>query len=336
MKAGYRTRKRQEKRKKKIKKTQLYTIVAVILALAVIVFILKGYHRYLIPSSFKEKKKATKEKLPPAKATFLMVGVKEETKGEKADSLAMIYLDTKKMTINGIAIPEDTFVPIPGPGFDKIGAALKSGSISNMKLALENMTGLKIDFWIEDDYRDLNIDDQKASLEKVEIIDIFKEPKDSSLNYSEMQFYLQKLKKIKPSNINMAPLPVRPIVVGDDTFYEPKKDEMNKLIEVLWGVKSSKKKEPVRVVVLNGSGVPGAGGDVAELLINNGYKVVDIKNASTFDYKKTQIISYIDDKKQAENIKSLLKTGIIIRKDVPQDLTELTIVVGKDYKIQKK
>ncbi len=101
MKAGYRTRKRQEVKRKKYKKYGFYVFIAFVAIILIAFFIYQGYYKYLIPSVFEKKEKAQKEELPPVKATFLLVGVKEESKGEKADTIVLLSFNRKKMTING-------------------------------------------------------------------------------------------------------------------------------------------------------------------------------------------------------------------------------------------
>jgi len=56
-------------------------------------------------------------------------------------------------------------------------------------------------------------------------------------------------------------------------------------------VKEGELDEEVRVEVLNGCGVEGAAGKSRDVLENNGYTVVSIGNADTFDYKKTAILA---------------------------------------------
>ncbi|OGY24023.1 MAG: hypothetical protein A2Y57_02200 [Candidatus Woykebacteria bacterium RBG_13_40_7b] len=48
-------------------------------------------------------------------------------------------------------------------------------------------------------------------------------------------------------------------------------------------------KSTLRIKVLNGSGIEGAGQEAANLLQQLGYTIVSVSNASTFDYETTQI-----------------------------------------------
>lgn len=99
---------------------------------------------------------------------------------------------------------------------------------------------------------------------------------------------------------------------------------------------SSSKKEPMRykVEILNGNGVPGIGEDVASKLDMKKFQVVNSANAASFDYPDTVILIYESEQgiaDAAEQVKRELEIGRIEFRPKTQDISDITIIVGKDY-----
>lgn len=93
-------------------------------------------------------------------------------------------------------------------------------------------------------------------------------------------------------------------------------------------VKKGELDEEVRVEVLNGCGVEGAGRKTQEVLENNGYTVVSLGNADTFDYKKSIILAPDTEKEDADRLSELFgMTG----KTVKKPDYDIKIIVGDDY-----
>jgi hypothetical protein len=89
--------------------------------------------------------------------------------------------------------------------------------------------------------------------------------------------------------------------------------------------------EAVPVIVLNGNGVPGIGGAVAERIIPGGFRVAVSQNASDFDHAETLIVvGSPDDVALAERVRNLLGVGSV-SVSVGSGIAPVTIVVGKDF-----
>jgi hypothetical protein len=86
------------------------------------------------------------------------------------------------------------------------------------------------------------------------------------------------------------------------------------------------------VLVENGAGKPRIAGSAAEQLIAGGFTVVDTKNASSFDYKKTLILLYRGSAADAARVHDLLGVGELRRATDSQGLADMIVVIGKDYK----
>jgi hypothetical protein len=88
----------------------------------------------------------------------------------------------------------------------------------------------------------------------------------------------------------------------------------------------------VSVTVLNGSGAPGVGEAVARRIVPEGYRVVVSENASTFDNEETLIVVATESERQvAEHVRDLLGVGQVVVSGPPSGISEVTIVVGKDF-----
>lgn len=96
----------------------------------------------------------------------------------------------------------------------------------------------------------------------------------------------------------------------------------------LWGFPD---REVVPVVVLNGSGVPGVGGLVAERLIPEGFRVVVSENAASFDHDVTAIVVADEGGRElAERVRDSLGVGEVQVGGPASGLADVTVVVGRD------
>jgi LytR cell envelope-related transcriptional attenuator len=90
--------------------------------------------------------------------------------------------------------------------------------------------------------------------------------------------------------------------------------------------------EPIPVIVLNGSGLPGVGQVAAERLIPAGFRIVSSGNASAFDHKVTLVVaSGPDEQGLAVRAQAALGVGRVSVAGVPSGLASVTIVLGKDF-----
>lgn len=90
-------------------------------------------------------------------------------------------------------------------------------------------------------------------------------------------------------------------------------------------------REPVGVIVLNGSGAPGVGEAVAEEIVAGGFTIVVSENAQTFDHDETLVVvGSSSDVALGERVRDLLGTGSV-NVSVSSGLAPVTIVVGKDF-----
>jgi LCP family protein required for cell wall assembly len=84
------------------------------------------------------------------------------------------------------------------------------------------------------------------------------------------------------------------------------------------------------VEVLNGTGVSGAGQKVADALKQQGYDVSDVKNADSFDYKTSEVISHKKDVPGLDKIAQFMNSTNIKQEVNPKPKVDVTIIVGRD------
>jgi len=90
-------------------------------------------------------------------------------------------------------------------------------------------------------------------------------------------------------------------------------------------------REVVRVIVLNGSGVPGVGELVAERIVPGGFRIVVSENAANFDHEETLVVvGSADDVVLGERVRDLLGTGSV-NVSLSSGIAPVTVVVGKDF-----
>ena len=86
------------------------------------------------------------------------------------------------------------------------------------------------------------------------------------------------------------------------------------------------------LVVYNGAGKPGIAGEAAQELIRSGIRVVDTQNADSFDYDTTKIIVRRGDAKRGDEVKRVLGVGEVSSDPSRQDVTDVIVIIGKDYR----
>ena len=68
--------------------------------------------------------------------------------GSLADAIHLIGINTKTMKAGILNFPRDSWVNIPGYGSAKINEALFAGGPERLAQTLENLTGIRIDYWV--------------------------------------------------------------------------------------------------------------------------------------------------------------------------------------------
>ncbi len=92
--------------------------------------------------------------------------------------------------------------------------------------------------------------------------------------------------------------------------------------------------EEVTVDVLNGCGVTGAAGRFADLLRDAGYQVTGVRDAASFAYVQSQIITRFEEREDGEEgigeIRQLLPGAELRREEPAEDTPMVTVIIGRD------
>ena len=87
-----------------------------------------------------------------------------------------------------------------------------------------------------------------------------------------------------------------------------------------------------RIEILNGNGRIGTTGDIAEILVRAGFRLVRTDNADSFDYEETFVVAQGDDSEaSAREIVGLLGRGLLfLEARAPSGVVDVSIIVGHD------
>lgn len=90
-----------------------------------------------------------------------------------------------------------------------------------------------------------------------------------------------------------------------------------------------------QVEVLNGCGVSGIAAQAQEYLRDLDFDVVNVDNATAFDYEETLVIDRGGDERIARRVARLLGTDNVIRQIRPELMLQVTVILGRDYRTLK-
>lgn len=275
---------------------------------------------------FLAKRQAASENSPEAvkeraKDNLLIIGTDGLT---GADFLA-VRIDEKNDQIFGVAIPDGAFMEVPGQGFERIGDSYKAGPEVSMA-AISNYLTVPFENYIvvsKQAYQDaLTNQSMNGLMEAATLTDLPPEDKQRLMEF---------MNAAKADQVALVPLPVKPINLGDQTYFEPQRDQVADLLLQWWGVKIGSDEGVIRAMIYNGAGTPGLAGEVAQVMIKAGVRVVDTKNADRFDYEETLIVVQDGDLEAGETIRKVLGTGKVVDQPSEQDVADIIVIIGKDW-----
>ncbi len=292
----------------------------VVLALVVAALSVNGIARWNARRIATGKTTPTQAELK-ARENLLLIS----EKAGKATAFLAMRVDAKREQVFGIAIPDGSFIEVPGQGFERVGDSYLAGPDVSMS-AISNFLSVPFNRYVvvpEATY-------QKA-LRSQSLKGVMNAVTKSNLSTGDTQALTTKFEKTPTKDVALVPLTVKPITLGSQTYFEPQRSELADLVESWWGVKLSEAKT-TRLIVYNGAGNPGIAGEAAQQLIRGGFRVVDTKNADKFDYKETQIVVQDKDMTAGEAVRKVLGTGKVIDQPSDQDVADVIVIIGKDYK----
>lgn len=309
------------------------TVIIALIGLAVVWF---GYS-YVSPGqnagrsdTISIKKPGTKgEKRPKSivsQRTFVVLGVDEGEGKKTVKGVLQLVYDPAKNKISGLSIDPSTYVSVPGRGFQSINEGIDEGAKS-LAAGVSEMVGIKAEGYavVKGDVFTEIVDNKKPG-------DIFSRMDDGSVSGAAAEKLSGDLGNIPPERVTFMPLPVKNIIIGEQTYFEPNKADLTRIVTLFWGKQTAPQETATRLIILNGSGTPGIARAAADRLVGKGFKILDLKNADKFTYTRTEILIYGKKlKKRGEIVAKALGVGAVIEKEATQDVTDIVIVVGKDF-----
>jgi hypothetical protein len=258
----------------------------------------------------------------PIEDNLLIIGVSDGV----AVGFTALKAERSSKRVLGIAIPDGAFMEVPGQGFERVGASYVGGAAVS-KDTVSNYLGVPFRKFIVVDgpaYQQLLKDqDIAAVMGKVIVTDLTTGQRDSFTQY---------FSAVAAKDVWIVPLPVKPVAVGDQQYFEPQRTQVADLLLQWWGVQPGAQKATPRVIVYNGVGTPGEAGVAAQQLIKAGLRVVDSGNADNFDHKETLILVYHGTSADAQAVRTALGVGRIVVQSAPQNLTDVIVIIGADYR----
>ena len=226
----------------------------------------------------------------------------------------------------GIAIPDGAFMEVPGKGFERVGASYAGGPEVS-KDAVSNYLGVPFRTYVVVDAATY-----QTLLTGQNVAGIMAAVTKTDLTATARAAFTKYFASVKSKDVWIVPLPVKPVAVGDERYFEPQRAQVADLLLQWWGVQATQQTTTPRVIVYNGVGTPGLAGLASQQLIRAGLRVVDSGNADNFKYKTTVIYLYHGTQADAEAVRATLGVGEVIVQSAPQDLTDMIVIVGADYR----
>ena len=267
-----------------------------------------------------EQQAAPEAQAEKARENLLIIGVSDTS----ADFLA-VRLDSTDEQILGIAVPSGAFMEVPGQGFERVGDSYGAG-VGVSLAAISNYLTVPFEHYVVVDasvYQD--------AMTNQSLRDIMANAKETDLTGDELEEITEFIASVTGDHTALVPLPVKPIDLGGQTYYEPQRDQIADLLLQWWEVKVGAEDTAVRVILYNGAGTPGIAGQAAQQLIAAGMRVVDTKNADRFDYDTTMVIIQSGETAQGEQVRTALGVGEIVDQPSEQDVADVIVIIGRDF-----
>lgn len=296
--------------------------VGVLVVLLLIALAINGFARW-------NAKRAADVDADPAVASkdnLLIVAVEDGA----AKGFLALRVSEGEGQVFGIAIPDAAFMEVPGQGFESVGDSFHDGPDVSLA-AVSNFFGMRFDKYIV-----VPVAAYQTALQGQDLSSVLDEASDTNMEEADVARFAEAFGEIDPQGVALVALPVKPISLGDTTYFEPQREEVADLVESFWGITLGSDDGQVSVIVYNGAGVPGAAGAAAQALISKGLRVVETRNADSFDYPETLIYLYSGQPADADLVKEILGVGRIEAQDASQQLADVIVIVGADYPVPRQ
>jgi hypothetical protein len=256
-----------------------------------------------------------------------------------------------------LAIPAETITSVPGHDVVSVEQAADSGDAVLMATVVENLVGVHVQESlispvegvgrVVEPLGRIRVDGRPMGPKAV-VRYLDRAPVGVPEGLFRWEVVLAELLPIaEPEDLEALPEPLRsvfrasagepveviglPVTDAGSGVVVPDQEAVAELVAERFGGEASPEGR-VRLVLLNGNGTPGIGAEVAEILVPEGFRVVESGNARTFDMPQTLIIaSSEEDLAYARKAHLLLGTGRLLLGEHPTGLADVTVVIGEDF-----
>jgi len=155
---------------------------------------------------------------------------------------------------------------------------------------------------------------------------------DTNLEWNELEDLGSRLDGLFDPSHFIVDLPGEWEAFNAEKYFKPEAPLVTALMKNL-GEDFVLPRELVRVEVLNGCGIAGAAGRVGEYLAEEGFQIVNVDDADSFDYERSQVISRLEEMEMAREVAALIPGAELLREPLPDPPAMVTVIVGKNYPI---
>lgn len=259
-----------------------------------------------------------------AKTTLIgLIAINDSDNENNEGFYGVLILSPEIGNASMIKVNINTVADIPGVGFDRIDKAYNAGGVETTLNVLGNIFSQKIS-----NYLIFHSKQQKSS----DIPTLFLSGKESNLT-SEQRVFLNK--KLKRKKISIKDLPARKISINNDSFYQPDNDKISQVVKGFYDEEITTNNK-INIEIYNANGSAGIASLAAVQLIKKGFLVGAVsnyknkKNQDYFGSTETKIIYGNTGVSKAEEIRNLLKVGIVEKNSGENN--KVIIILGSDYK----
>jgi hypothetical protein len=258
------------------------------------------------------------------KENVLIIG----DQGGKAVGFLAVRVTGADKQVYGIAIPDGAFIEVPGQGFERLGDSYSAGPQVSLA-AISNYLTVQFRAYVV-----VPAAVYQEAVKSQSLANVLDRATKTNLTAEDKNLLGANIAAIPSANVAIVPLPVKPVHLGAQTYFEPQKAQVADLLTKWWGVDPTKASQVTRVILYNGAGKPGIAGEAALPLIRVGLRVVDTKNADNFNYAKTLIIVQHGSVEQGNEIAKVLGVGQVKSQPSDQNIADVIVIIGKDYEPQ--
>lgn len=155
---------------------------------------------------------------------------------------------------------------------------------------------------------------------------------DTNMSWNELEEFYQSLDPLlagKKDDVIRLPGTWRQQIDGKNVF-EPQREQISYLMANL-GKEFILPREMITVEVLNGCGVAGIAAKVGELLTAEGFKVVNVDNADSFEYPRSQVIARQQEMDPAREVAVLIPGAELFKEEIDGYEAMVTVIIGKNF-----